>query len=260
MSELIRPIAVTEKVSGSGKVYKIVEFERGGKQQRVNYWGNVKVAAGIDYEADFDRDKNDFLVFETIKLASEQRELPPPAPAVAAASNGYYSPEREERIMRGNALNAAAAALGPAIALMWQEAEATSEEFRSQIADLLKDLATRLVPFLRGDNLPPVGSEHSLESPQHAASEAWQSAQEAADGPLQAKLVQQPTVPATTPSAPMTVDQFLLRLVSLKVRNFDHVRELLGIEDSLGIHISNGLDTWNSLYDKLVIKVNEADE
>ena len=161
------------------------------KKRRSMDWSWHPFEQGKDYDVTFKEvvkdDGRTYYNFVTILPAEKPSPAIETPPAVAAASNGYYSPEREERIMRGNALNAAAAALGPAIALMWQEAMPTNNELRSQLADMLQDLATRLVPFLRGETATP-------ESPQDA--------QDGAGGTLRAKLVQQaPVASATTPPA-----------------------------------------------------------
>ena len=94
--------------------------------------------------------------------------LPAEEPLATEASQAaeYADNGRDERIMRGNALNAAAAALGPLIAVR-QGADPDLE--LDNWAAALTYIAARLVPFLRGETAAAVASVDAPPRPQEGA-------------------------------------------------------------------------------------------
>mgnify|MGYP001562051637 CR=1 FL=1 len=139
MSETVKAhvIEVIQKTNKNGDPFWDIKAEVAGRERsfrdrvpRVEWtkeqWYEVELA---DRQPIPDRPGQFYLAEVVLAelLQAPPGEAPPgearaAIPLLPATNNSYWSPEREERIMRGNALNAAAAALGPLIAIesTWQ--------------------------------------------------------------------------------------------------------------------------------------------
>lgn len=135
----IKVLSVVPEIASNGSNYNMVTFLMDGVRQVINDFDNTPFGIGKLYEVELYQNQKGYWNFHTILEADDDAVIEPERyPPAADATT--------ERIIRGNALNAAAAALGPAFA----RAESTESNFNAEkVAERIISVAVRMVPFLR---------------------------------------------------------------------------------------------------------------